>query len=108
MKLSEAAKLLNAKLYVNSGDPEILSVYAGDFLSRVISKAPSGCIWLTIMTNVNVAGVMSIADISAVVLCENTVPDEALLLRAQTESFNILGTALSAYESCVCLAALAK
>jgi hypothetical protein len=81
----------------------IAAVYAGDFLSRVISKAPRGCVWLTIINNQNVAGVAVLADIAVIVLCEDVAPDNMLLAKAKQSGIALLSTTKSVYEACVLL-----
>lgn len=101
MKLSEIARLLDAKIH-SEGDvcADPVSVYAGDFLSRVMGKAPPGSIWLTVMSNINVAGVAALADIKAVVLCEDVMPDKLLTEKCKNENIALFTTALSVYECC--------
>ena len=101
MKINEIAIKLDAAL-IAGGNPEadISSVYAGDFLSRVMGKAPAGCVWLTVMANVNVAGVVVMADIGAVVLCEGVQPDKILADKCAVEGIALLTTKKSVYECC--------
>ena len=54
MTVNEIAKTLGASVIVQA-DKAVESFYAGDFLSRVMGKAPSKCCWFTVMNNVNVA-----------------------------------------------------
>ena len=44
------------------GDREISGGYAGDLLSWVISRAKSGDVWVTIMSNINIVAVASLTD----------------------------------------------
>ena len=46
MKTAEIAKLLSGKILVDS-DADPVNFYAGDFLSRVMGKAPSDSVWIT-------------------------------------------------------------
>lgn len=100
MTIDELKVRLGAEVIVDGGKP-VEGVYVGDFLSRVMGKAPSGCVWLTIMNNVNVAGVASLAEIGAVVLCEGVKPDEALVARCRDEGISLLTAAGSAFDACV-------
>ena len=103
MTVNEIAKRLNATVLVDGGK-ETEGFYLGDFLSRVMGKAPSGCCWLTVMNNVNVAGVASLADIKTVVLCEGVTPDARLLEKCTDEGISLLTTDFSAFDSAVKLA----
>lgn len=100
MTINEVKQRLDADAVVLSDKP-IEGVYAGDFLSRVMSKAPSGCVWLTVMNNVNVAGVAVLAEINAVVLCEGVVPDALLCDKCSAEGISLLTTPLDVFSACV-------
>ena len=78
--------------------------YCGDLLSWVMGRAPAGGVWLTIMSNVNVAAVAALTDVACVLLTEGVSPDGSLLQRAQAQGVSLLGTPLSTYECAVALA----
>ena len=80
---------------------EICGAYVGDLLSWVMGRAESGNVWITIMSNVNVLAVASLADISCVLLAEGTVLDEETLTTATDKGINVLTTDLSAYEAAI-------
>jgi hypothetical protein len=101
--INEIKRKLDASASVETDKP-CVGVYAGDFLSRVMSRAPSGCVWLTVMSNVNVAGVAALAEVSAVVLCEGVKPDAQLTEKCRQEGISLLTTSLGMYEACVRLA----
>lgn len=102
MTVSQLAELVSAKT-VNEADfdRQITAVYAGDLLSHVMGKAPEGCAWLTVMTNVNVAAVAVLTDAAVVVLCEGCRADDALRARAEQQGINILSTELGIVEVAV-------
>ena len=102
MTVSEIAQRLSATTLVET-EINTDGVYVGDFLSRVMGKAPSRCVWLTVMTNVNVAGVATLAEIGAVVLCEGVEPDANLVERCKTENIALLKSPLAVYDACVAL-----
>ena len=79
--------------------------YCGDLLSWVMGKAPADGVWLTIMSNVNVAAVAALTDVACVILTESVTPDEPLLRKAQLQGINLLGPSLSTYQ---CAAALSR
>ncbi len=101
-KIQDVAKALNATIY-NVGDPdrEISGGYAGDFLSFVMGRAPSSCAWFTVMTNVNVCAVATLADVGVIVLCEGCEPMPQLLEKAKKHNVNMLGTDLDIYEAII-------
>lgn len=91
MKVSDLLPLLNAKaVCLADGEREVTGGYCGDFLSFVMGRAPAGCCWFTVMTNVNVAAVAALTDAAAVVVCENCACDDALVSRCQTQGINLL------------------
>ncbi len=102
MKLNELMERLDAKLVVE-GDCErdITCGYAGDFLSNAIGKAPSQCAWFTVMNNVNVCAVATLADVGCVVLCEGVEPDDNLRDKAIMQSVNIISTELDVYRAVI-------
>lgn len=107
MQTKDIISALSAKVITLTDETKkIENVYAGDFLSRVISRVPENAVWLTIMANINVAGVMTLADIPVVVLCEGVEPDQTFISKAQTERLCILSTSLSVFDACAALAAI--
>ena len=82
------------------GEREITGVYLGDLLSWVMGRAKSGNAWITIMNNINVVAVASLADVSCVIFAEGTeVPDE-VVQKAEAQDINLLRSELPAYELC--------
>ena len=79
-------------------DRTITGCYIGDLLSWVMGRAGADQVWLTVMSNVNVAAVASMTDVSCVVLCENANADTDLIERAQKLGLPIFKTEKSAYE----------
>lgn len=82
--------------------------YCGDLLSWVMGNAPADGAWMTIMSNVNVAAVAALTDVSCIILTEDVAPDPPLLARAQSQSINLLGTGLSTYQCALRLGTLLK
>jgi len=101
MTVSDIARTLS--LEILSGDEEALrrpveGGYCGDLLSWVMGRAPSGGVWITIMSNVNVAAVAQLADVSCVILAEGVRPDGALLDRAVLEGLPLLSAPAPAFS----------
>ena len=99
MSLKNWTPELNLEIPVNGG-------YAGDMLSWVMGRAQDGAVWITIMSNQNVAAVALMADVACVVLAEDVEPDEILLTQAQTRGIPMFTTPLSTYEFSCRLGAL--
>ena len=87
-------------------DREVTGGYAGDLLSWVMGRAQDGDAWVTIMTNINVIAVASLADVACVVLAEN-VPVEADVNRAAAaKDITPLRPAKPTFELCSRIGAL--
>ncbi|MCM1367740.1 MAG: DRTGG domain-containing protein [Roseburia sp.] len=99
MTEKEIAERLDADIVVSTG-VSVDGFYAGDFISRVISKAPENSCWLTIMSNVNVAGAAVMGDIKIVVLCEGVEPDPALTQKCRANDIALMRTDLDTYNAC--------
>lgn len=80
---------------------EISGVYIGDLLSWVMGRAKADDAWITIMSNINVIAVASLADVGCVVFAEGVVPDSELTRVACEKGVNLLSTPLSSYEAAV-------
>lgn len=91
MTVKDLQNLLNAKAYnLDDESREITCGYAGDFLSAVMGKAPTDCAWFTIMNNVNVCAVATLAEVAVVVLCEGVEPDQPLLNKVKMQGVNLI------------------
>lgn len=88
------------------GDREIDGAYVGDLLSWVMGRAQMDNAWITIMTNVNVIAVASLADTACVILAEGVSMEDELVKTAMAKDVNILGSAEPIYETAVKLASL--
>lgn len=89
-----------------NGDREVLGGYAGDLLSWVMGRASEGDAWVTIMSNVNIVAVCTLADPACVVLSEGVEPDLQTLERANEQGVNLLVTELDTFSACVRIASL--
>ncbi len=88
---------------VNLSDPDKITdgVYVGDLLSWVMGRAVSGNVWITIMSNVNVIAVASLADVSCVVLAEGVTLDGDVLAAAKARGINVLASGAPIYETAI-------
>ena len=93
-------------LSLPEGDRAVRGCYAGDLLSWVMGKARSGNVWVTIMSNINVPAVASLADVSCVIIAENAVPEDDVIAAAEARGVNILLMPDSVYNICLKLGAL--
>lgn len=74
--------------------------YAGDLLSWVMGRLEADSAWVTIMSNVNIVAVASLADPACIILAENVEPDADVLTRAEQQGVNILATSKATFAVC--------
>ena len=86
-------------LSMPSPEREIDGAYIGDLLSWVMGKAESGNVWITIMSNINVIAVATLADVSCILLAEGVTLDKDVADAAVSKGINVLCTQLSAFEA---------
>ena len=102
MTVSELSTALGASaVALPSPGREIKGAYIGDLLSWVMGQAREGCAWITIMSNVNVIAVASLADVACVILAEGTTLDDGVLETARQRGVNVLSSPLPSYETAI-------
>lgn len=102
------ATSLGLEIFNKGEEKNVECGYCGDLLSWVMGKAESGCAWMTVMNNVNVAAVAVLRDVACIVLVEGVKPDENLLSRAQTEDIALYGSSEDSYTLSVKIDKLLK
>jgi len=85
---------------------EIRGGYAGDLLSWVMGKLEADSAWVTIMSNVNIVAVATLADPACIILSEGVTPDEGVLARAEQQGINLLAAKKSTFAVCADLASV--
>ena len=102
MTINQMAEALDLRvLTAPEGERECTGVYIGDLLSWVMGRAQCGDVWITIMSNINVAAVASLADVACVLLAEGVVPEEDVIRTAEQKGINLLCAQQPAYELAV-------
>lgn len=104
MTVDALCDLLDAKVLCGDTDKPFLGVYTGDLLSRAMSRVEADCVWVTIMSNVNVVAVATLTEPAAIVLAEGVVLQDDALGAAQENGLTVLSSPLSAYDICVAIA----
>lgn len=100
MKVNELALLDGfSAVAMPDGEREINGVYIGDLLSWVMGRAKADDAWITIMSNINIVAVASLADVACIILAEGVTLDSAVTETANAKGVNILSCALPAYEA---------
>ncbi len=99
MTLEALIKTLSLET-VNLAEPEreVLGGYSGDLLSWVMGRAKSDYAWITIMTNVNVLAVASLADVSCIIITENAEISDELISIAKSKQINLLRSPKNSFE----------
>ena len=88
------------------GEREIKGVYIGDLLSWVMGRAKADDAWITIMSNINIVAVASLADTACVILAEGVGLDASVVETANAKGVNILTAEMPAYETATAIGAL--
>lgn len=102
MKIKDFASEINAEiLSLPHPDAEIEGGYCGDLLSWVMGRAESGQVWITIMTNINIVAVASLADVCAILLTEDAEVDASVISKAKEQGINVLRTGMSSFDAAV-------
>lgn len=78
---------------------EVSGAYIGDLLSWVMGRASADNAWITIMSNINVIAVATLADVSCVILAEGVSLDDELCKTAEQKGVNLLVSKQSAFET---------
>ena len=85
------------------GDREISGIYIGDLLSWVMGRAKADDAWITIMSNINIVAVASLADVACIILAEGVNLDSSVVETARAKGVNVIASQLPAYETAVAL-----
>lgn len=102
MTVKELCEKCNFEVAVMpQGDREIDGCYIGDLLSWVMGRADESCVWITIMSNINIIAVATLADVSCIVLAEGVTPDSDVIKTAEAKGVNILLSDKKTYETAV-------
>lgn len=85
------------------GEREIKGAYIGDLLSWVMGRAKADDAWITIMSNINIVAVASLADTACIILAEGVTLEKSVEETAKAKGVNILSFDKPAYEAAVLL-----
>ncbi len=107
MTVKEVVKALGLEILCCPDETrEVRGGYAGDLLSWVMGKLDADSAWVTIMSNVNIVAVATLADPSCIILSEGVTPDDGVLARAEQQGINLLRTSKSTFTVCAEIASL--
>ena len=88
-------------LCMPESDREIGGGYSGDLLSWVMGRLREGDAWVTIMSNINIVAVATLADPSCIILSEGVNPEEGVIEKAKSQGINMLRSQKNSFEVCV-------
>ena len=109
MTVAELSTRLNAEnICLPYPEREVVGAYVGDLLSWVMGRAPADCAWVTIMSNLNVVAVASLADVAMAVVCEDSEIGADVIRTALEKNVNLVRSSMPIYEFCVALSKLLK
>ena len=104
MTVNELAQVQGFRaLTLPDGDRQINGVYIGDLLSWVMGRAKADDAWITIMSNINIVAVASLADVACIILAEGVTLDASVIETANAKGVNILAAGMPAYETAMAL-----
>ena len=102
MKVLDLTQKLDLRpLSLANAERELCGVYIGDLLSWVMGRASCDNVWITIMSNINIIAVASLADVSCIILSEGVTVDSDIIGTAKQKEVNILSSSLPSYETAV-------
>lgn len=102
MNVKQLIEKLNLEVLTEGDlDREITDCYIGDLLSWVMGRAPEDSAWLTVMGNINSIAVAVLADVSCIILVEDSALDEEARNKAELQDVTILRTSENSYSLAV-------
>jgi hypothetical protein len=73
------------------------SGYISDLLSCVMAGANPQSLWVTLQAHINIVAVGALKDVSAIIITEGAVPEDATLKKADDEGITLLSTPHSSF-----------
>ena len=106
-------ELIDRKMFqeINIGDDTgriITKPFCCDLLSIVMGRAPAGCVWVTVMGNLNTLAVAALTNAACVILAEGAALDEAAVKRAAVEGITVLRTEEPVFDAALRISQLLK
>lgn len=97
-------QLIESQIFetVNIGDDTdrtISKLFCCDLLSIAMSRAPSGCAWVTVMGNMNTLAVASLCDTACIILAEGVLLDDVAMAKAVQQHITVLRTEMPVFDA---------
>ena len=80
-------------------DRKLTVPYCCDLLSIAMGNAPAGCVWCTVMGNMNTLAVASLTEAGCIILCGSVSADEAMIRKAESEGIPLFRTEQPIFET---------
>jgi len=77
---------------------EVTNGYVSDLMSCVMAGASKNDLWVTLQSHSNIVAIAALLDLSAVIITENSQPDEDTITKANQENIILLSTHLSSFD----------
>lgn len=105
MTVTKLCEILGWQLASGDGSREISGgIYCCDLLSLAMGRAPEGCLWITVIGNVNTMAVATLADTACVVLAEGIPLNSETQRGAEKGGVTVLRTELPVFEAAMAAA----
>ena len=101
MTVKELSMAADFKIITLPDNREVKGAYIGDLLSWVMGRANADNAWITIMSNINIIAVASLADVACIILSEGVTVDDQIIETAKQKEINIISSQLPSYETSV-------
>lgn len=95
MTLQEIIDQLNLTVLTDKKDFNQVvpsSGYTSDLLSCVMAGAKHQAVWVTLQSHANIVAVGALLDLSAIIVTEGAMPDQATIAKANEENIPLLST----------------
>lgn len=71
---------------------DVTNGYVSDLMSCVMAGASKNDIWVTLQSHSNIVAIAALLDLSAVIITENSMPEEETIQKANQENVILLST----------------
>ncbi len=97
-------ELIDSNMFqvVNVGEETeraITTPFCCDLLSIAMGRAPAGCAWVTVMGNMNILAVATLAEAACIIMAEGTALDEVAMKKARDQEITVLATELPVFDA---------
>lgn len=97
-------ELIDSNKYqiINEGtdlSKELTKPFCCDLLSVAMSRASQGCVWVTVMSNVNTLAVASLTETGCIILAEGRTMEESCVDKAKEQDITVLRSTDPIFET---------